>query len=151
MKNNTVDNIVENLLNVLPIIEKKLLKIDSLYVNCEIRLSRLHVGIMGTIYHEQLPISGIAKKFLIPKPQMTLLINHLVDAGIVTRTPNKDDRRVTDLMLTEKGNAILKRCDKYLKNNVKKQLYHFSETEVEELALSLKKLREVGTVLEKHE
>jgi DNA-binding MarR family transcriptional regulator len=151
MEDKVLDQIVENLLYILPIIHKKLLKPDPLDIQGEVHLSRLHIGIIGTVYHEKLPISAIAKKFLIAKPQMTLLINQLVDTGIVTRKPNLEDRRVVDLKLTEKGNATLKLYDSYLRNNIRKKLAHLSEQEIEGLSLSLIKLRELGTTWEKNE
>jgi hypothetical protein len=77
-QNDTLDTIVENLFYVLPIIHKRLLKIDPPDVSRDIRLSRLHLGIMGMLNNEGcLPISEAAKKFIIAKPQMTHLINQL--------------------------------------------------------------------------
>ena len=145
MENKSLDKIVENLLYILPIIRKKLLKIDPSDISQDIHLSRVHVGIMGCLHHEMLPISEIANKFLISKPQMTLLINQLVNAAMVERQPNKRDRRITDITLTEKGQSVLHECEKKLKNNLKEMLADLSEREQKELSLSLQKLREIGT------
>ncbi len=148
MENKTLDNIVENLLYVLPIIHKKILKINPPEIIKDVHLSRLHVGIMEILYHEMLPISEIAKRFLIPKPQMTLLIYQLVNAGVVERQPNKDDRRMTDIALTEKGKTVLQQCEKNLRNNIGEMLSDLNQEEQEELSLSLQKLREIGSKLE---
>jgi DNA-binding MarR family transcriptional regulator len=147
MENKTIDTIIENLFYVLPIIHKKLLKIDPPDISPEIRLSHLHVAIMATISESKLPISEIAKKFLIPKPRMTLLINQLVKAGIVERKMSTIDRRITDISLSEKGKVVFRKCDDYLKANAKEKLSYLSGTELEELSLLLSKLRRLGAKL----
>ncbi len=149
MKNNTIDAIVENLFYVLPIIHKKLLKIEPQEISPNLNLSRLHVGIMAILDDENaLPISEIAKKLLIPKPQMTHLINHLVSSGIAERQPDPEDKRVINIMLTDNGRATLNQCENVLKNNARKQLSVISEKELEELSQILTKLRDLGTRLE---
>lgn len=149
MKNNTIDAIVENLFYVLPIIHKKLLKIEPQDINLNFNLSRLHVGIMAILNDEDdLSISEIAKKLLIPKPQMTRLINHLVSSGIAERQPDPEDKRVSNIVLTPAGRTTLKQCEQILKNNARKQLSYISEKEQEELCQILVKLRDLGTRLE---
>jgi DNA-binding MarR family transcriptional regulator len=145
MENKSLDNIVENLLYILPIMRKKLLKIDPSDVSQDIHLSSLHVGIMWSLHREMLPISEIANQFLISKPQMTLLIDQLVKAEMVERQPNKHDRRMNDITLTEKGKSVLSECKYKLKNNFKELLMELTEKEQTDLYLSLQKLREIGT------
>ena len=146
MKNKTLDTVIENLFFVLPIIHKKLLKVEPPDISQDIHLSRLHVGILGVLGVEnRLPISEIAKRFLIAKPQMTLLINQLINAGMVERQSNTKDRRITDITLTEKGKTIFKQCEDFLQANFREQLSFLSEKELEDLSLSLLKLREIGS------
>jgi DNA-binding MarR family transcriptional regulator len=145
VENKTLDNIVENLLYVLPIIHKKIFKINPPEIVKDVHLSRLHVGIMEILYHEMLPISDIARRFLIPKPQMTLLICQLVSAGVVERQMNEDDRRMIVIALTEKGKTVLRRCEKNLRNNIEEMLSDLNKEEQEGLSLSLQKLREIGS------
>lgn len=145
MNNLTIDNIIENLFYVLPIIRKKLLKLDPAEISSDFSLSRLHVGVMGIIREENtLPISEIAKKLLIPKPQMSLLINQLVKAGMVGRHPNRNDRRVSDITLTPQGQSTLNHCEELLKNNIRENLSDLNEHDLEELSISLQKLKDIG-------
>ncbi len=80
---NSINTIVDNLFYVLPIIHKKLMKIAPPDVCCNMHLSRLHVGILVKLNENTTPISEIAESFLISKPQMTYLIDQLVNAGLV--------------------------------------------------------------------
>jgi DNA-binding MarR family transcriptional regulator len=145
--NNTIEIIVENLFYAIPVIHKKLMKIDPPDIKCGIRISRLHIGILALLSENTLPISEIAGTFLIPKPQMTYLMNQMVEAGLVEKMPNIHDRRIKDVILTPKGKETFQRCDEYLKNNVKVMLACLTEKELEELSISLRKLKEIGPKL----
>lgn len=145
-----LDDIIEDLFYVLPIIHKKLLKIDAARLPVGVSLSRLHIGIMGISREEgPLPISEIAARLLIPKPQMTLLINHLVKAGLVEKRSDERDRRVSDIALTAEGRTVLERCDQYLEDNVREKLGFLGEEDLAELSLSLRKLKDIGKRWEK--
>jgi DNA-binding MarR family transcriptional regulator len=149
MATNTLDKIIENLFYVLPIIHKKLLKIEPQDVGPNFNLSRIQIGILAILNDENgLPISEIAKKLLIPKPQMTRLINNLVKSGMAQRQPDLQDRRVVKIVLTPKGRTTLAQCEEILKNNIKKRLSYLTEKELEELSLVLAKLRDLGSRLE---
>jgi DNA-binding MarR family transcriptional regulator len=143
MGNNSLDNIVENLLYILPVFHKKFLKIDISDLCRDIHMSRLHLAILETIYHEKAPISEVAKKFLISKPQMTHLVNQLVTAKMVEKKNNPKDRRVTDVTLTEKGLKTMKQCDEFLKKNLKCQLSFLNQDDQDALALSIQKIRDI--------
>lgn len=109
------------------------------------------MGIMGIVCEEgTTSISEVAKHLRVPKPQMTLLINHLVDNGIVVRTPNKEDRRVSDITLTPTGKTTLNNLMEKLKNNARNVLADLSDNELEELSILLWKLRNIGAKLDKH-
>lgn len=149
MNTKTTDTIIENLLFVLPILHKKLLKIEPQDIRPSFSLSRLHLGILAILDSTNgPPISEIAEKLLIPRPQMTRLINHLVEAGLAERRQNSSDKRVTNISLTQSGKAALKQCEHILKNKARQQLSYLSEKELEELSQVLAKLRELGVRLD---
>ncbi len=145
---NTIDTIVENLFYAIPVIHKRLMKIDPPDIDCGIRISRLHIGILAALHHHVSPVSDIANEFLIPKPQMSYLMNQMARAGLIERTTNINDRRIKDVILTPKGEEIFQQCDKHLKNNVRTMLADLTEKELEELSISLKKLKEIGPKLD---
>lgn len=149
MKNReTIDSIVENLFYALPVIHKRIMKIAPPDVNCGIHISRIHFGILAVLHHNQSPIMEIANEFLISKPQMTYIMNQLAEAGLVKRTVNPYDRRIKDTVLTAKGEDIFKRCDEYVKNNVRSMFAGLTKEELEDLATSFQKLKELGPKLE---
>jgi DNA-binding MarR family transcriptional regulator len=120
------------------------MKITPPDLDCGIRLSRLHIGIMAMLNESSSPISEIASTFFVPNSQMTYLIDQMVSAGLVERTKNPRDRRVKDIVLSPRGQEIFRQCDLYLKANMKNMLSDLSEKELTELAESLIKLRKIG-------
>jgi DNA-binding MarR family transcriptional regulator len=144
---NSIDSIVENLFYAIPVIHKRLMRIDPPNLNCGIRLSRLHVGTLAMAHHSTCSISEIANTFFIPMSQMSYLIDHMVDAGLVERTRSAADRRVTNISLTAKGRKTFEECDKYLKNNVREMLSALTPEELDDFSDSLIKLKEIGPKL----
>jgi DNA-binding MarR family transcriptional regulator len=146
MDNRIIDSIVENLFLILPIIHKKLLRMDLGGVTRN--LSRLHFAIMGTLGRKGLPVSEIAKRLLIPKSQMTHLIDELVGLGIVERQPDTKDRRVINISLTNPGRIVLKECRNLVRQNIRNKLSCLTPAELADLSVALEKLRDIGARLE---
>jgi DNA-binding MarR family transcriptional regulator len=142
-----ITNIVENFFYAMPVIHKKLMKIDPPDIDCGIRISRQHIGIMAVLKENKYSISEIAKPFFISNPQMTYLIGQMVGAGLVERTKQAQDRRVIKIGLTPKGEQVFNQCDEYLKDNVRQMLGDLDEKELRELADSLTILRRIGPKL----
>jgi DNA-binding MarR family transcriptional regulator len=147
---NTIDSIVENLFYAIPVIHKRLMKIDPPEIDCGIRITRQHIEVLVMLHLRQFPITEIANTFLIPKPRMTYLIKQMAAAGLVKRNADTRDRRRTNLELTPKGEKVFLQCDRHLKNHVKELLANLTERELETLSVSLKKLKEIGPRFEEH-
>jgi len=142
MENHSVDTIIENLFYILPIVHKKLLRVELGSISSE--LSRLHLAIMGILSKNKLPISMIAKQLLIPKSQMTRLIDQLERLGIVERQPDTIDRRVINIVLTDAGQETLRCCKELVRDSVRKRLSSLTESELKKLADSLEAIIELG-------
>jgi DNA-binding MarR family transcriptional regulator len=53
---------------------------------------------------------ALAERVDIPASRMVALVDHLEEAGLVERRPDKEDRRVRTLHLTRKGRGVLERA-----------------------------------------
>ena len=58
---------------------------------------------------EVLSLNQLAERTATDQSSASVVVQRLVDAGCVTRTPRKDDRRHVELRLTPKGRGILRR------------------------------------------
>jgi len=139
MTNESLDRILEDLLYVLPTLHKKILRMDLGGGTGTFR--RLHFAIMGTLGENSTKISELAKMLSVTKPQMTFLVEQLVETGIVERHPDDKDRRVIHLVLSEKGRTLLKEMKQKVKNNIKTQLAGLTKDDLQEMAAALDTLR----------
>jgi DNA-binding MarR family transcriptional regulator len=96
----------EQILSVVMALQRDFLKFHARFEFGE--LSRLHMGVLGTIIkHGRLPVSAIAGKLHVSKPQMTVILDRLEALRLVRRGADALDRRVTSVSVTEAGRACL--------------------------------------------
>jgi DNA-binding MarR family transcriptional regulator len=141
------DSITDNLLYILPLIHRRLLKVEFERVNPN--LSRLHFVVLRILNdHSQLPISEIGKNLFIPKPQMTALVDKLIQFRLVARVPDTQDRRVININLTDAGRKALEECDRLIRDSIRQKLSSLSREDLESFLKCTTELRELGTKLE---
>lgn len=146
MKNKILNSVAGDLLSIPPLIRRGINRkvVKAAFVKVGEGISVPHFEIMMTLQEGgRQHIAEIGEKLLIPKPQMTLLIDRLVGLQIVERRMDETDRRLINVALTDKGRAILKEKDRVLRANFRKKLAGLTEVELEELSVSLRKLRDI--------
>ena len=141
-----MDRIAENIVSVYPIFYKQLMSIEK--HNQSVNPSASHYAILGMLSkHEMLPTSEIARGLYLSKPNMTSLIDRLIADGKVKRLPDKNDRRVINIRITEKGRTFLNGSRNVFKENMKKRLRNLSEEDISLLYGSLENIRHIITRL----
>jgi len=90
-----------------------------------------------------LPMSEIGRRLYISKPYMTALIDTLIKDGLVERTPDRADRRVINISITEPGKKHLKQSITLYKNDLKDLLSTLDEHDLEGLCASLESLKAI--------
>lgn len=146
MISNTIDNIIDNLFYVMPLIRRKLLKIDLSGIK---DITRFHYIILRILHEEgALPISAIGRRMLVPKAQMTSLVDRLIELGLAERVPDNIDRRVINIVLTEQGKNTFEECRNVIKKSIRGMLARLSNEDLREMSLALGTLRDIGMKLE---
>jgi len=146
MKNNILDSVVGDLLSIPSLIRRginrKVVKAAFDQVGEGIGVPHFEIMMVlegaGTQY-----IAEIGEKLLIPKSQMTFLIDRLVGLEIVEKRTDEADRRMSNVSLTDKGKAILKEKDRVLRANFTEKLSRLTDDELQQLASSLRRLRDI--------
>ena len=145
-KTDILDSAAEDLFSIPPLIgrsiRRKLLKTA---------LACMHEGVLpphleimkildnaGTLH-----VAQIGERLQIPRPQMTHLIDGLVNLGITERQTNPSDRRAIDITLTGKGRRVLREHDRRLRDVLRTTLSGLEREDLEELSVSLRKLRDI--------
>ena len=137
-----LEQIVRNFITIIPLFKKKLL-----HDNCKFdkgNLNHSHFQILAVLKKEgQQPISEVAKKLFISTPNMTKLLNKLIDEDMIERIPGEKDRRVININLTEKGNIYLENKFLEFESSLKDKFSPLSQDKLEKLNDSLITLKEV--------
>ena len=146
MRNDVLENVVKDLLFVPPFvrrsIQRKVLKTALSLFKEDISLP--HFEIIKTLEEAgTLHIAAIGERLQIPKSQMTHLIDRLVSLEIVARQTDATDRRTINIVLTDKGRKMMKEHDRVIKGRIKKRLSCLTGEELQELSVSLRKLRDI--------
>ena len=81
-----------------------------------------------------------ANYFNLKKGTATGLIDRLVDKGLVQRQDNPDDRRIVELVLTQKGNALFQKSLELQKDEIDSVIKTLSDTDKVNLRNLLKKI-----------
>ncbi len=99
--------------------------------------------VLGLLLYEELPISEIGRRLSRSKPNMTALIDKLMEEGMVSRIPDKQDRRVINIAITEKGRLLMKVKKREVMENVKASLVHLDKQEVDRLYSALEEVNSI--------
>lgn len=101
-----VGDLVLTTFDILPMLRKKLLRLDVIQTEHAIPLSHIQVlSMLGT--EEVLSVSEISCRLGIAKPNITPMIDRLIQDGYVRRERNSLDRRVVNVVLLPQGKEKL--------------------------------------------
>ena len=146
MRKVILDDIVNDLLSITPLIRRTIQKklVRTAFAQIEADMSLPHMEIIKTLREcGTMHIAEIGEKLLIPKPQMTHLIDRLVSLEIIVRQADISDRRTINISLTEKGERIIEEFDTVVRDSIQDKLSGLTDEDLKELSVSLRKLGEV--------
>jgi len=141
MRKSNMNSVVDDFLSILPLIRRSINRkvLKSALAQIEEAISIPHFEIMKTLQEEGTRhIAEIGEKLSIPKPQMTHLIDRLVDIGVVERQPVETDRRIINIALTPKGRRMIEEHDCMVRESINTKLSCLSDQELQELSTSLR-------------
>lgn len=103
--NTNLPQISANLFDLMVILHKKIF--NPLDISKAIDLTPAQFSVLFyLIRHDSCSVSEAAKYLRISKPNMTPVLDALIDLGYIQRTRDTKDRRVIRLSLTDTGNAF---------------------------------------------
>ncbi|RDY27214.1 MarR family transcriptional regulator [Romboutsia weinsteinii] len=144
MNDAKLEIIIQNFITIMPLFQKKLMK-PKCHVNPD-NLNHSHMQILVVLKdYGKSSISDVAKKLFISTPNMTKLLNKLIDDGYVERLPDQKDRRIINIDLTTKGKEHLDNAFEDLVRTFKERLSSIPDNQLDKLNNSLENLKEVLT------
>lgn len=101
-----VNQIIRTTLDVLPLLRKKLLRMDA--VQAEHAMPMSHIQVLCMLKEDKvLSVSDISCRLGIAKPNITPLVDRLIEEGYVRRERSQLDRRVVNVVLLPEGEKKL--------------------------------------------
>lgn len=101
-----IDAIAQNMFGVLPLLRKRLLHMDTIQAEHGIPLS--HVQVLSMLNETgSMSVSEISRRLGIAKPNITPLVDRLIEAGLVDRQRDTVDRRVVNVVIMPDGKKKL--------------------------------------------
>ena len=151
MRSDILDSVVKDLFSIPPLIirgvRRKLLK--TALANIDMDISPLHFEIMKLLDEAgTLHVAEIGERLRIARPQVTHLIDKLVDVDIVERQTDTTDRRMINIMLTNKGKTAVEEHDSNIRKAIKETLSNLTDEDLRDLSDSLRKLRDILSKLQ---
>jgi len=135
-----IDLIAENLITIHPLLYKSISK--PLRNQCSITPGGMFV--MGSLKrHGTLSMSDIGKCLAMPKPHVTVIVDKLIDEGYVERQSDPKDRRIVNILITEKGVTDFETIKQSVSENLKSKLLLLSEDELEILSNATQQVKEI--------
>jgi DNA-binding MarR family transcriptional regulator len=148
MEENRTDQIVAEFLEMVVLImqSKRFIhhKIMESPEQSEIRvkLGEPQIRIMNMLLKlENVSMSKLGKLLMVSKPNVTTLVESLVDLELTERIPDKKDRRIIYIQLTIKGKEYILNYREKMKEVIKKVLENFSEKDLNKYVDALSKTK----------
>ena len=141
----TLDLITENIFQVIPLLKKRLSHISAFQNEHGLPLS--HYQVLALLEERgSMSVSEISEYFDIAKPNITPLVDRLVNAGLVDRVRSTADRRVVFIVILDEGRNRLKTIRSLLGKNIESWKTALTDEEFDRLGVALS---EVVTLLQK--
>lgn len=105
------------ILTVAPMLKKRLFRPDFEQGANQMPLS--YAQVLATLdIEESMTVTEISERFDIAKPNITPLIDRMIEAGYVKRVRNSTDRRVVHVFILEKGREKVREMIESLKDTI---------------------------------
>ena len=103
----SLELIADNIFQVIPLLKKRLSHISAFQSENGLPLS--HFQVLSLLNERgSMSVSEISEFFDIAKPNITPLVDRLVNAGLVDRVRSTTDRRVVFIVILDEGRTRLK-------------------------------------------
>jgi DNA-binding MarR family transcriptional regulator len=140
--NEAVNRIAGNIFGVLPLLRKRLLHIDALQAEHGIPLS--HVQVLSMLADSgSMSVSEISKRLGIAKPNITPLVDRLIEIGLVERKRDTVDRRVVNVEILDEGRKKLAAIHETIAEQVSEWSVGVAESDYAALADALQTITRV--------
>lgn len=142
MYNKIIHETGENIFDLALMLRSTLANPQAISKTCEIPQSQMRVLFLLK-WKDKKTMSEIANFLSVSKPNLTPIIDRLIEDGYVERSEHKKDRRILLISLTEKGQDYIKELNDRVKEFTKERLVALSEEDLKALHGYTEKMMEI--------
>ncbi len=137
-----IDKLAQNMFHALPLLKKRLLHMDLVQSEHGIPLS--HVQVLAMLQDAgTMSVSEISRRLGIAKPNITPLVDRLLEGGLVDRQRDQHDRRVVNIVILPAGSEKLAAIRQTIAGQVQRQVENLSVSEFKELYDALESITRI--------
>ena len=144
-----VDSITGNLFEALPLLPKRLVRVDAITRKFDMPFS--HIQIMCMLSDRSMTIGEISRSLGIAKPNITPLLDSLSDRGVLERVRSDKDRRIVYVRLLPQGRELAEKLQGCIETQVLDWPKGFNHSDIKRLNNALAYLVEMGAQLAESE
>lgn len=140
-----VESIAQNLYEALPLLPKRLVRVDA--ITREFGMPFSHIQILCMLSEQEMSIGEISANLGIAKPNITPLLDSLHERGILERCRSEKDRRIVNVRLLPEGKALADQIKKSIAEQMGEWPRSFSHSDIKRLNNALAYLIEMARAL----
>jgi len=140
-----VDSITGNLFEALPLLPKRLVRVDAITREFDMPFS--HVQILCMLSSGSMTIGEISRSLGIAKPNITPLLDSLTERGLLDRVRSSKDRRIVNVELRPEGVEMAQRIRECIAGQVAEWPESISASDARRLNNALACLITMGRAL----
>lgn len=126
MENKDIDEILDGIFTIFPLFRKKIQKIGEDMLKDK-GISKAHIQLMKSLKSEgACTMTDLGKRLSVSKPNITALVDRLVELDAVKRVFIENDRRIIYIELTDQGKELLDAHIEAMKATLAKSMQNFS-------------------------
>lgn len=133
------EELPDQIMEMFPLMRHKLFMRRPSY-----EIPRQQMDVLHKIkFHPGKTMSYYCEKTIISRPNMTKVVNQLIESGLVERERDPNDRRSVILNTTEKGEEVVEAFFKDLKDQIMESTMVLDDENIEALIHSFKTIRSI--------
>jgi len=151
LREDILEKVAIDLLSIPPLIFREIRRklVKTALADIDVDITPLHFEILRLLEKEgKLHVAQIGEKLHVAKAQMTHLIDKLAALNMIERKTDIADRRTINITLTGQGRAFLEEHKNRLVHTAMETMSGLTDEELEDLANTLNKLRDLLSKLQ---
>jgi len=122
--------LAETVINFIPSLNRRFFRLIPKFDVPKQQFVLLHI----LTHHGHMPMKVFSDKMHISKPNLTKLVNHLIEDGLVVRSHSEKDRRIILLDITEDGKRVVDLHYTMMIEEVTQMFEVYADNEIDELS-----------------